>query len=130
MLCYLTTTTLITNLSLNTESNFFRCSSYYVRRTRAGYSAGLNPVSNFRVCAGILELPISPIHFRTNIVEKWVFYIVHFFDRNIWKSIFLPFKKSFLVTSLEPMPLPVKPKQKWVAWPLDRPHLSILISSE
>ena len=36
--CYLSTYLLSSLICHWTESNFFRCSSYYARRTRAGYS--------------------------------------------------------------------------------------------
>ena len=91
MLCCLSTYLLSSLICHWTESNFFRCSSYYARRTRAGYSVWTQfQISELCRNLGLTDLPNSLLHHQSS--ESGYLYST-LFERNIWMSKFFSFKK-------------------------------------
>ena len=89
--CYLSTYLLSSLICHWTESNFFRCSSYYARRTRAGYSVWTQfQISELCRNLGLTDLPNSLLHHQSS--ESGYLYNT-LFERNIWMSNFFPCKK-------------------------------------
>ena len=93
MLCCLSTYLLSSLICHWTESNFFRCSSYYARRTRAGYSVWTQfQISELCRNLGLTDLPNSLLHHQCS--ESGLLYST-LFERNIWMSKFFPCKIVF-----------------------------------